>query len=315
MRVIAHRGGAGLRVENTLAAFEHAISLGTHGAELDVHLTCDGQVVVHHDGRLNPGYCRHVNGDWIAGDESLPIGDLSLAELRRYEIGVPRPGSHYAERFERVSPSPGQRIPLLRDVIRLAKAHSLQFKLVIEIKAAYLDAGKQLWRPLVEAVLAIVAQEGFFDRSILCSFDWGALLYAQGLRPDLPTWFTSPPLSWFGEGWPVAEDIPPNPRHIEAVRALYRKGDAPWFAGFDPRRFAGGYPEAIAAAGGNAWLLYYRDCTSEIQRELARRGLESAAWSVNLRDQKELARLVQTGVDNLLVDYPDVDLKTLAQSA
>jgi glycerophosphoryl diester phosphodiesterase len=47
--VIAHRGGAGLRPENTMAAFEHAVSLGADAIECDVHLSKDGQVVVIHD--------------------------------------------------------------------------------------------------------------------------------------------------------------------------------------------------------------------------------------------------------------------------
>jgi glycerophosphoryl diester phosphodiesterase len=312
MKLIAHRGGAGLRVENTLAAFEHAISLGADGAELDVHLTRDEQVVVHHDPLLNAGYCRRTGGDWIGEDEALPIAELAWSELRHYEIGVPKPGSVYAARFDRITPVPDQHIPQLRDVVRLAKSRSPRFSLVIEIKVSYLDAGKQLWRRLVDAVFEVLAQEDFFERTILCSFDWGALLYAQRLRPGLVTWFTSSPLSWFGEEKPSAKDIPPHPRHLEAIRALHRAGDAPWFAGFDPRRFADGYPEAIAAAGGNAWLLYYRDCTEQTQQLLVRHGLESAAWSVNLRDEAELARLVRTGVDNLLVDYPDLKLDSLS---
>ena len=52
---IAHRGGAGLRPENTLAAFADAMARGCDGAELDVQLSADGVVVVHHDFRLNPG--------------------------------------------------------------------------------------------------------------------------------------------------------------------------------------------------------------------------------------------------------------------
>jgi glycerophosphoryl diester phosphodiesterase len=64
MNLIAHRGGAGLRVENTLAAFENAIELGADGAELDVNLTRDGQVVVHHDDVLNGAYCRRDDGTW-----------------------------------------------------------------------------------------------------------------------------------------------------------------------------------------------------------------------------------------------------------
>ena len=50
---IAHRGGAKLRPENTMAAFDHAVSLGVDAIELDVHLSRDGQVVVIHDPTLN----------------------------------------------------------------------------------------------------------------------------------------------------------------------------------------------------------------------------------------------------------------------
>ena len=55
---IAHRGGAALSPENTLAAFADAIARGCDGAELDVQLTRDGVVVVHHDFRLKAGLAR-----------------------------------------------------------------------------------------------------------------------------------------------------------------------------------------------------------------------------------------------------------------
>jgi glycerophosphoryl diester phosphodiesterase len=46
---IAHRGGAQLMPENTLAAFAEALARGCDGVELDVQLTRDGTAVVHHD--------------------------------------------------------------------------------------------------------------------------------------------------------------------------------------------------------------------------------------------------------------------------
>src|SRR5690348_837409 len=102
VKLIAHRGGAGLRVENTLAAFENAIDLGADSAELDVHLTRDGRVVVHHDDALNGGYCRREDGAWLGADERLRIADLTWSELQRYDIGVPKPGSEYARSFDRI---------------------------------------------------------------------------------------------------------------------------------------------------------------------------------------------------------------------
>ncbi|MEO5897695.1 MAG: glycerophosphodiester phosphodiesterase family protein [Vicinamibacterales bacterium] len=50
--VYAHRGGAALRPENSIAAFDHGVALGADGLEFDVHLSSDGVVVVHHDTTL-----------------------------------------------------------------------------------------------------------------------------------------------------------------------------------------------------------------------------------------------------------------------
>lgn len=54
----AHRGGAALRPENTLLAFDHGLHVGADGLELDVRLSRDGVVVVHHDETLE----RTTNG-------------------------------------------------------------------------------------------------------------------------------------------------------------------------------------------------------------------------------------------------------------
>jgi glycerophosphoryl diester phosphodiesterase len=49
--LIAHRGAAaaGIR-ENTLEAYAHALAQGATWVELDVHVTADGALVIHHDG-------------------------------------------------------------------------------------------------------------------------------------------------------------------------------------------------------------------------------------------------------------------------
>jgi glycerophosphoryl diester phosphodiesterase len=47
--VIAHRGASRTLRENTLAAFREAFALGSDAAEMDVRVTADGVLVVHHD--------------------------------------------------------------------------------------------------------------------------------------------------------------------------------------------------------------------------------------------------------------------------
>ncbi len=49
----AHRGGAGDWPENTMPAFEGAVSLGYRYVETDVHVTSDGVLLAFHDDRLD----------------------------------------------------------------------------------------------------------------------------------------------------------------------------------------------------------------------------------------------------------------------
>lgn len=78
--VIAHRGASRERPENTLAAFVRAAEIGANAVELDVHLTADGHLVVHHDPTLPRGLRRRA------------IGSLTLSEVREFRLkGEPVP--------------------------------------------------------------------------------------------------------------------------------------------------------------------------------------------------------------------------------
>lgn len=75
--LIAHRGGAGLAPENTLAAFRNAVhTWGADMLEMDVRLTRDNEVVVIHDETVD----RTTNG-------TGKVGDLTLAQLQELDAG------------------------------------------------------------------------------------------------------------------------------------------------------------------------------------------------------------------------------------
>jgi glycerophosphoryl diester phosphodiesterase len=82
--VIAHRGASRERPENTLAAFARALELGANGIELDVHLSADGHLIVHHDAfPHNPPRPALANRD---------IRTLTLDEVRSFRVrGEPIP--------------------------------------------------------------------------------------------------------------------------------------------------------------------------------------------------------------------------------
>lgn len=93
VRAFAHRGGAyhpeieGL--ENTIAAFRHAVALGYTHLETDVHVTRDGVLLAFHDSVLDR-----------VTDRMGAVADLTLAEVREARIGGREQVPTLAELFD-----------------------------------------------------------------------------------------------------------------------------------------------------------------------------------------------------------------------
>lgn len=221
---IAHRGGAQLRPENTLAAFRDALARGCDGAELDVQLTSDGALVVHHDFRLKAGLARK-NGIWLTEPGSR-LKDLTLEGLRQFDVGTPQPGGDYARSHPLLKPAEAP-VPTLDEVVALAARARRRFTLFVELKC---DDSEDSADPqaLADAVYDGIAQAGFLDGVIFVGFDWRALARIKQRAPTAQCWFTTDKLS--GDARPV----------IDTIAAAGGQG---WFPNFQDAA-----PEAVAYA-------------------------------------------------------------------
>jgi glycerophosphoryl diester phosphodiesterase len=185
---IAHRGGAALMPENSLAAFRHAIALGADGAELDVQLSADGVAVVYHDLRLNAGYTRDAEGRWLEG-VTPRVKDLPLVRLCDFDIGRGRPGGSYAAAHPLQQASDGEHIPTLMEVVTLAKS-APDFRLLVELKC---DLTNDSADPVMLADVALAVVEGadFLSRAVFVGFDWRALARVKQKQPLAEIWCTT----------------------------------------------------------------------------------------------------------------------------
>ena len=151
-QVIAHRGGAGLRPENTLAAFEHALGLGADVIEMDVRATAEGQLVVIHDATVE----RTTDGRGA-------VSAFTLAEIKRLDAGhrfTPDGGRSFPWRGR------GLTVPTLAEVL----AQFPRARLVIEPKPEAPGVAASLCAALREGGAAGRVIVGSFRDSSLDEF-------------------------------------------------------------------------------------------------------------------------------------------------
>jgi len=108
--IIARNGTLENTPENTIVAFERTADTGIRGLEVDVRETSDGKLVLVHDATID----RTTDGKGY-------VSQLTYEEIRLYDAG-----SWKSEEFA------GERVPLLSDVLQIAKERKL--KLIINVR-------------------------------------------------------------------------------------------------------------------------------------------------------------------------------------
>lgn len=286
--IIGHRGAAGLAPENTLPSFARACALGVSGIELDVHLSADGVVVVHHDYALHPDIARDASGAWVPDSARPLLRERTLAELRTYDVGRLRPGTDYAKRYPSQVPSDGARIPTLDDVITLFLAECAPpSRLVVEIKT---DPTRPTLSAVPEALadstVARLRAHGVVARTQVIAFDWRPLQRVQQIAPEIPTSYLTV----------ESKDFDSVERGLD--------GASPWMAGVDVDTHGGSVPRAIRAAGGRNWSPNFRNVSAEALADAKAAGVRVFPWTVNA--EGDMVRLLELGVDGITTDRPDL---------
>ncbi|MGA8901695.1 glycerophosphodiester phosphodiesterase [Bradyrhizobium sp.] len=288
----AHRGGRALFPENTLVSFANALSMGVSTLELDVGVTRDGVLVISHERGLNPDLARGPDGKYVAAP-GIPFVQLSLDEVKQFDVGQIRPGSTYAAQFPDQHAVPGTRIPTLKDLIDLVRrSGDGQVRLNVETK---IDPNHPDESPpperFVTLLLDLLRTEKFEDRVMVQSFDWRTLQLVQKLAPEIPTVYLT-----------VQSGRDPT---------VFSDKASEWTAGFNPAEHGRSIPRTIKAAGGAFWSPYARDVTPALMAESHALGLKVVVWTAN--QPEDMARLIGMGVDGIISDRPDLLRKVAAE--
>jgi glycerophosphoryl diester phosphodiesterase len=136
--IAGHRGGVFLWPENSAHGFREAAKLGIEQAECDVHLTADGEVIVHHDATLD----RMTDG-------TGPLRAKTAAELRAL----------------RVRGTEGEAPPTLAEYLAILAPTPVAPR--IEIKA---DADRRAYPGIVPKVMAALDASGQRGRTWIIGF-------------------------------------------------------------------------------------------------------------------------------------------------
>ncbi|WP_298912300.1 glycerophosphodiester phosphodiesterase [uncultured Roseobacter sp.] len=153
IEIIAHRGAAGVRPENTLASIRKAVEDGADWVEIDVQETAEGEVVVMHDSDFMK----------LSGVD-LKIWEATAKDLADLDIGSWFDPTYASER-----------IPSLAEVLEITRDKS---KLLIELKYYGHD------EDLEARTAAIVEAAGMSDQVATMSLKYPAVQKMKALRPE-----------------------------------------------------------------------------------------------------------------------------------
>jgi glycerophosphoryl diester phosphodiesterase len=182
----AHRGCRGIKPENTLPAFLHAMEYPeVVTLELDLAVSKDNQLIVSHEPWFNPAICRLPNGDSIPkkDGEKYLIYQYTAAQIRDFDCGSTLNARFPEQQTERAYK------PTLSEVVQAVRARypnrTIRWNIEIKSEPAYDGIKTPPIEQFVELVLTACAQLGIEQTACIQSFDVRPLQIIHQRKPDL----------------------------------------------------------------------------------------------------------------------------------
>lgn len=282
VEVQAHRGGLGLRSEESLWAFAYALEVGADTLEMDTVFTKDGVPVIWHDHYIDKTKC---SGDYVGQF----IANLTLAQVKTLDcakqlIGYPQAELH-----------PNTRIATLEEVLELVTCYGDRGVTInLETKLDPLKPNETLSvDTYINNLVPIVQKHGYLARTTIQSFDWRTLI---GIKKKFPQVVTVALLD--------DETIAPD-----------SKGAYPWLGGVNITN--GDWVSAAASIGAGIVSPvhgtpsnysvntpgYKPFTTKQVVQQAHGLGMKFIPYTVDF--EVTINKMIDDGVDALISNYPE----------
>ncbi|KAJ9305553.1 hypothetical protein DTO217A2_4952 [Paecilomyces variotii] len=283
LEIQAHRGGTGMRTENSLWAFAYAMEVGIDVLEMDVVFTKDGIPVVWHDHEITAEKCR---GDHVGAF----VANLTLEEIKTMSCDLQLSEHPQAQVYK------DTRIPTLEEVLDLIECYeNKNVAINIETKLDPLKPNETFpVEKYVDDIVPLLERRGFASRTTLQSFDWRTLI---GIKKKFPHMVI------------VAL--------VEPEGIIPIDGGYPWLGGIDLADFQGDWIAAAASIGaeivgpahGDPWTAsvntpgYVPWINKEVIKRAHEFNMRIFPWTVD--DEDTIEKMLEHGVDGIITNYPE----------
>lgn len=227
--VTAHRGGRGLRPENTLPSFESGLDQLVTTLETDTGVTTDGVSLIWHDQFLNPESCRRADGaaytlanrvflrdisstdaqktficDKVHFDaeqkNDLRLSPVAVAFAKKEGLTSPYVPTYAAQLFrfvnfyvEYYTKGPGKRSPHAKERAENAARARFNIETKIMPDGIATDEAHQNHtvdpQKFVDALCGAIEQNKMVSRAEVQSFDYRTLWLIAEQHPKIPTYY------------------------------------------------------------------------------------------------------------------------------